>query len=182
MYRKNHNPAALRSRHLIADALCSLMKRGKPFSQITVTEICKEAAVGRKTFYRNFMLREDVMDFQLDFMRNAYQAELASLPREQYLYHHFAYIQENADFFIALYHNGLISMANEKFSTLLPDTMPLWSRDPIEQDYRSACVIGGIEAIQRVWISRGCTESIHRMVEIAQRCQAQALSVPEATP
>ena len=44
--------------------------------------------------------------------------------------------------------------------------MPIWSENPIEQEYRSAYIISGIEAIQRVWISRGCVESIDEVVAI----------------
>jgi len=170
MYFNQKNKTAIRSQHMIAAALFCLMKR-KPFQQISVTEICEEAAIGRKTFYRNFELREDVIDFQLDLMLDDYKKELASLSFEQYLYHHFAFIQENADCFIALYQSGLSSFANEKFSALLPETMPIWSENPIEQEYRSAYIISGIEAIQRVWISRGCLESIDEVVAIAIRAQ-----------
>lgn len=170
MYFKGKNKTAVRSQHMISDALFSLMKR-KPFQQITVTEICEEAAIGRKTFYRNFELREDVIDFKLDLMCEEYKKELISLPLEQYLYHHFAYIQKNADYFIVLYKNGLSSLAYEKFSVLLPDTMPIWSENPMEQEYRSAYIIAGIEAIQRVWISRGCAESIEEVVKIASKAQ-----------
>lgn len=166
MYFKSKNKTAMQSQHMISDALFSLMKR-KPFQQITVTEICKEAAIGRKTFYRNFELREDVIKFQLDLMCEEYKKELAALSLEQYLFHHFAYIQKNADYFIVLYENGLSALAYEKFSALLPDTMPVWSDDPIEQEYRSAYIVAGIEAIQRVWISRGCVEGIEEVVRIA---------------
>lgn len=153
---------------MIADALFSLMKR-KPFQQISVTEICEEAAIGRKTFYRNFELREDVIDFRLDLMLADYKKELTSLPFEQYLYHHFEFVQRNASYFISLYQNGFSFLTDEKFSGLLPDTMPIWSENPIEQEYRSAYIISGIEAIQRVWISRGCVESIDEVVAIAVR-------------
>lgn len=155
---------------MITDALFSLMKR-KPFHQITVTEICEEAAIGRKTFYRNFEVKEDVIDFQLDLMLADYKKELTSLSFEQYLYHHFAFVQRNASCFISLYQNALSSLAYKKFSGLLPDTMPVWSKNPIEQEYRSAYIISGIEAIQRVWISRGCLESIDEVVAIAIRAQ-----------
>lgn len=161
---------------MISDALFSLMKR-KSFQQITVMDICEEAAIGRKTFYRNFELREDVIDFQLDLMFDEYKSELIPLPSEQNLYHHFAYIQKNAEYFILLYKNGLASLAYEKFSVLLPDTMPIWSDDPIEQEYRSAYIIAGIEAIQRVWISRGCAESIEEVVAIASRAQDRQIPV-----
>lgn len=178
MYFRHKNKTAIRSQHMIADALFSLMKR-KPFQQISVTEICKEATIGRKTFYRNFELREDVIDFQLDLMRDDYQAELAGLPIEQHLYYHFSYIQKNADYFISLYHNGLHQLANEKFSVLLPATMPMWSENPIEQEYRSAYIIAGIEAIQRIWISRGCKESIEEVVAIAFRAQEKQIPVKQ---
>ena len=170
MYHRQANKTAIQSQHMIADALVSLMKR-KPFQQISVTEICEEAAIGRKTFYRNFEVKEDVIDFQLDMMLADYKEELTTLSFEQYLYHHFAFVQRNADYFITLYKNNLSSFAYEKFSDLLPDTMPIWSIDPIEQEYRSAYIISGIEAIQRVWISRGCLESIDEVVAIAIRAQ-----------
>ena len=60
MYHKQVNKTAVQSQNMIADALFSLMKR-KHFQQITVTEICDEAAIGRKTFYRNFDMKEDVL-------------------------------------------------------------------------------------------------------------------------
>lgn len=100
-----------------------------------------------------------------------YKKELTSLSFEQYLYHHFEFVLRNASYFICLYQNGLSSFAYEKFSELLPNTMPIWSENPIEQEYRSAYIISGIEAIQRVWISRGCVESIDEVVAITVRAQ-----------
>ena len=176
MYFRQKNKTAVRSQHMIADALFSLMKR-KSFQQISVTEICEEAAIGRKTFYRNFELREDVIDFKLDFMLAAYQAEIASVPLEGRLQYHFTYIQKNAEYFITLYKNGLARLTNEKFAVLLPDTMPVWSEDPVEQEYRSAYIIAGIEAIQRVWITRGCQESIEEVVAVALRAQEKQVPV-----
>lgn len=176
MYFKSSNKIAVRSQHIISDALFSLMKR-KPFQQITVTEICEEAAIGRKTFYRNFELREDVIDFQLDLMCEEYKREINELTLDQYLYHHFSYIQKNAEYFIVLYRNGFSSLAYEKFSVLLPDTMPVWSDNQVEQEYRSAYIIAGIEAIQRVWITRDCKESIDEVVSLALKAQDRQIPI-----
>lgn len=167
MYRKQQNKTAIRSQHMIADALFSLMKR-KPFSEITVTELCAEAAIERKTFYRNFELREDVIDFKLETMLETYRCELARISPEKYLHHHLTYIQKNAELFAILYRNGFLPIANQKFSVLLPDVMPTWSNNSVEQEYRSAYIIGGIEAIQRIWISRGCIESIPEVIAVIQ--------------
>ena len=61
MYTVQKNPAALRSQELICRGLCSLMAE-LPFEEITITRICQEAGVGRKTFYRNYERKEDVLE------------------------------------------------------------------------------------------------------------------------
>lgn len=162
---------------MIADALFSLMKR-KPFQQITVTEICEEAAIGRKTFYRNFELKEDVIDFQLDRLCEQYGKEIVGMNSEQHLRHHFEFIQKHSDFFIALYQNGFHQTAYAKFSVLLPETMPTWSENPVEQEYRSQYTIAGIEAIQRVWVIRGFQESLDEVVQFVHQSQNQHIPIP----
>lgn len=178
MYFKQKNKTAIQSQHMIADALFCLLKR-KPFAQITVTEICEEAAIGRKTFYRNFELREDVIEFQLDNMCVEYIQEIDGMPIEERLVHHFEYVKRNKEYFILLYKNGFNEMVRDKFSILLPDTMPVWTEDVIEQEYRSAYIIAGITEIGRVWITRGCKESIERVVEYAMRAQDKQVPMIE---
>lgn len=179
MYHKQANKTAIQSQHMIADALFSLMKR-KPFQQITVTEICDEAAVGRKTFYRNFELREDVIDFWLDLRYAEYEISYLPLSLEDRLYYHCAFLQKYAQELITLYRNGLHPMVERKFSRFLPDTMPLWSIDPVEQEYRSQYIIAGIDAIIRVWVTRGFQESVEQIAAIIQ--QAQESPQPLETP
>ena len=60
--------------------------------------------------------------------------------------------------------------------------MPVWSENPIEQEYRSAYIIAGIEAIQRVWISRGCIESIEEVVKITSQAQDRQIPVGQKEP
>ena len=172
MYHKQANKTAIQSQHMIADALFSLMKR-KPFQQITVTEICEEAAIGRKTFYRNFEIKEDVVDFWLDLRCAEYKKDLLRVPLEEKLYYHCAFLKKYAESLIILYCNGLHPLVEKKFSVFLPDTMPLWSDDPVEQEYRSQYIVAGIEAIIRVWVTREFQESIDEIVEIAKRAQEQ---------
>ena len=81
------------------------------------------------------------------------------------------------DELIALYQNGLHPIVEKKFSIFLPDTMPLWSEDPVEQEYRSQYIIAGIDAIIRVWVTRGFQESVEEIVEIMKRAQEQQIPV-----
>ncbi len=174
MYLKKGNKTALLSQQLIAEALFSLMKE-KPFQRITVKEICQKADVGRKTFYRNFELREDVVDFCLDQMCAQYHQEIQEMGLDEQLRHHFEFIKSHADCFILLHHHGFQERLHEKFAVLLPETMPIWSEDPVEQRYRSEYIVSGIEAVSRVWISRNYAESVDEIVQIAQRVQIVSL-------
>lgn len=170
MIHKQTNKTAIQSQHLIADALFRLMK-SKSFQKITITELCEEAAIGRKTFYRNFDWKEDVIDFRLEALYQQYTCQIRKMTIEEQLYHHFAFIRQNAEDFILLYQNGLHELAYQRFASLLPQTMPIWSTDPVEQAYRSAYIVSGIEAIQKVWIDRKFTESIDKVVSIVRKMQ-----------
>ena len=49
-----------RVRRATANALIALMKR-KRFSEISVTDIVREAGIARQSYYRNFDCKEDVI-------------------------------------------------------------------------------------------------------------------------
>ena len=58
------NKTALTSQKQIADALLALLQ-DKPFSDISVCEICKEAQISRQTFYSLFQSKENVICYEL---------------------------------------------------------------------------------------------------------------------
>lgn len=174
MYYRHTGKSALRSQNMIADALFELMKR-KDFQKITVTEICKEAAVGRKTFYRNFELREDVIDFRLDSVYSEYEKGFYAISAEKRLKYHYEFVCRHMELFITLYKNGLLPLANSKFSVLLPNAMPGWTDDPVEQQYKSAYLISGVEAIERVWIERGLCESVEEIVMFTHKALREGI-------
>lgn len=178
MYTRHTNKTALQSQHMITDALFRLMKE-MPFSSIRITEICKEAGVGRKTFYRNFELKEDVIAFKLDQLCADYEKGLPGIRLEDRLAYHFSFIRQYAQEMIVLYNQGLSEMLNAKFAVFLPRTMPVWSEDPMEQEYLSAYVIAGITAVAQVWVTGGFRESLEYIQEIAKRAQGNLKYVRE---
>lgn len=54
-----------------------------PFDEITVTRICQEAEVGRKTFYRHFEEKKDVVMLMIDHLREEYEKELEHISPEE---------------------------------------------------------------------------------------------------
>ena len=63
MYRGS-NKTALQSQRQIAGAMMALI-REKPYTQITISELCKTAGISRQTFYSLFTSRENVIVFTL---------------------------------------------------------------------------------------------------------------------
>ena len=68
------NPTALSSQLQISEALVRLMER-KLYSEITVSELCRESGISRQTFYTLFHAKENVVVFTL-------QKKACELPRE----------------------------------------------------------------------------------------------------
>lgn len=61
MYEGN-NPTALNSREWLVSALLTLMET-KPYSKITVKDICQKADLSRQTFYNFFETKDDMILF-----------------------------------------------------------------------------------------------------------------------
>ena len=115
------------------------------------------------------------MDFWLDLRCEECREVLLPVPTEEQLYHYCFFLKKYMDELIALYQNGLHTLVEKKFSIFLPYTMPLWSDDPVEQEYRSQYIIAGIDAIIRVWVTREFQESVEEIVEIAKRAHQQQI-------
>lgn len=62
-----HTQAALQRRELLEKALLTLMQR-KGYAQTTVTDLCREAGIPRRTFYHYFDCKEDVLHAVVEHM------------------------------------------------------------------------------------------------------------------
>lgn len=76
----SENPSAIRSRKEITQALLALMKI-HPYSEITVKQIILEAGLARKTFYRNYDSKDDVLlSLNKETLHNYYNVVLTIPP------------------------------------------------------------------------------------------------------
>ena len=72
---KGTNPTAIKSQHWLADTLLDLMEE-KPYEDITIKDICKNADLSRQTFYNYFETKEELFRYLL---RSTYEEKLNSL-------------------------------------------------------------------------------------------------------
>lgn len=66
-----------RSKQWMADALLILIKE-KPYSEISITEIAEKAGISRLTFYRNFVNKEDILQYHFDRVFSEYISSFQS--------------------------------------------------------------------------------------------------------
>ena len=67
MAKLPHTQATLQRRELLQEALLTLMQR-KGYAQTTVTDLCREAGIPRRTFYHYFDCKEDVLHAVVEHM------------------------------------------------------------------------------------------------------------------
>ena len=105
----------------LADALIKLMKT-QDFDTINVNSICKEADIGRTTFYRYFdnkNSKEEMLLFKIKYEWEQYsnKPENDEQGKEADLT---AFIYDNRRLFSMLYHNNLISVIMRALEDLIP--------------------------------------------------------------
>ena len=109
----------------LADALIKLMDT-KDFSEINVNAICREANIGRTTFYRYFESKnskEDLLIFKILYEWEQYAARHTGIQQEKD-FGLTGYIYENRELFTKLYRSGLITVIMRAFEELIPAGEP----------------------------------------------------------
>lgn len=173
MYMKSvkENPIAVQSKQWILKALLVLMAE-KDFSKITVKELAKRADLDRKTFYRNFNSKEEVLYLILEEMCQRYIQMLQELPKlcayegtEAY----FTLCIEYKDFFMLLKQHNLLPLVLMKFDEYLPALNDIFINDPTYRNkskYELVYQAGGFWNVTTRWIYDGLKETPAEMAQI----------------
>ncbi len=159
-----HQRQKEQSARMIEDALLALMGE-KEFGKITVSELVKRADVARRTFYRLYAEKEDVLRGYLGRLCKDYQEAFPVLGnynlkqiageffgfwykyREQLCLFHKCGVEE------MIYHE--ISLASTK---VVKERMGNSSGNEEEKEYFACYSAGGFLMLLRRWVEEGMTE------------------------
>lgn len=172
-------------------ALLSLIKK-KPFSYITVSEICKTDGVNRSTFYLHYETVGDLLNetarYLLDEFLSYFSAETQAVALnihecsldelvficDTYLTPYLTYFKDHKELLAtALSHNktfGFEDVYKRMFESIFD---PILDRFHYPQDIRQYVMmyyLNGINAIICEWIKKGCDKSIGEMAKIISVC------------
>ncbi len=186
MMNGSQNPSALRSKALITESLLRLMHE-IPYGEITVKRIILDTDLVRKTFYRNFRSKDDVLDSIIDKAITDYTDALVS-STEDPLTVIFRFCGQNKDLFSILQKNNMLYILllklNEKIpqisKTADPDRNPFVKlMSGLDPDYLIAFNIGAVWNIISLWTERGMTDDPsdirHLLEQYLQRLSQQKI-------
>lgn len=168
------NPIVMRSKAQLLQALLTLMEE-KNFYKITVKELTKRAELDRKTFYRHFQTKEDVLFWHMEEACENYLTKLQALSQfnsytvsEAY----FSVCFEYMTFFKILNKNNLLGIMFTKFDNYLSTLNQFFSNHPSyrnKSEYELYYQSGGFWNVTQHWIEKGAIESIEEMALITSQ-------------
>lgn len=168
-----------RVKNNITTALLHLMYQ-KSFSDITISELIRNAGVARVSFYRNYDSKEDVLLTLIDDVLEQFREAIDSNEAEYYTYQNvlksFRFFKIYGDFVLDLYHFGYGSILLEKlnrFHEEIAGTMPNTS---IEK-YGLYMYMGALFNTAIVWLQNGTKESEENITDIF--CRLWGISCEE---
>lgn len=147
-----------KSKEWILQALIILMRK-KTFERITIKEISEKAGIDRKTFYRNFVSKYDVLQLYLD---RAYEEYIKNLQNEKTLdiftisKIYFEFCQKHIDFLRILDKSNMLIFILIAFDKYLPKIYEILNdnetmNDPI-YDFALSFFTGGFWNMSVKWI------------------------------
>lgn len=159
----SQNPSAIRSKNEITNTLLQLMNT-YPYQEITVKQLILESHIARKTFYRNFLSKDDVLDSYIDRIMYEYIESLLQIPNcklSHILDVILGFCTQNQHFLFQLRDNDLMHLLLKKWNTFIPimHNQVVRSDHPIFQgfipeqvDYIIAFNVGAVWNVLMKWI------------------------------
>ena len=166
---KNVSPYSneARNTYVVEQITNSVLKllREKPLYEISISEICDNAIVGRTSFYRNYTTKEDVVRKYIEKDIRGWQQKYDQSGEDSNakLYGSlFQHLKENSDFYLLLKQRGLMHLFLDVFTTL-SGAKP---EDYNMAAYTKAFIAYGTYGWIEEWIARGMQESADTMASL----------------
>ena len=157
---RTNSKIAEQSKQKISKALLTIMKQ-YDFKGITITQISQEAKLSRKTFYRLFSSKEDVLTF---FFENLYEECLLQIKSRQVQHYwdivqcYFDFCEERKSLLLLLKQHNLITLLFEgsyKYSFQVFEcirTKEVADSFSLPLPYMLAYSIGGMYSMLLKWV------------------------------
>ncbi len=154
----------------ITDALLKLLQ-DKPIGDISISELCSLAGIGRASFYRNFESKEDILRNYINTIFQEWTAQDSQNDPKllnEFLYIMFAHFEKHREFYELLNKRNLIYLLKDVIIGLCGPNPEHTKIEAYARAYVAYVLYGWIE----VWFQRGMQETAE---EIADMFKSQGL-------
>lgn len=174
---KKTDAQAMRSKEWLLTSLIEQMGKNE-FTKITISQIADQAQLDRRTFYRHFKTKEEVISFGIQKAAHAYEAVLLKnkiFNSKAIASSFFLACEKNKEFLMLLYKHHLIHLLLLEFNSLFPRYHALYTSEEelnhsnIEASYALAYYIGGFWNILIKWLSDGAQKTSAEMARIVEQ-------------
>lgn len=169
------HPSSQLYQEFIVNAFLELAKE-KKISKITITELCERADVSRRTFYRHFEKKEDVVEcYTMNLMKALANALTPAFIRNDMyeftksFFEFFIPEKEHLRFFTE---NGFGDII---FTCYIKSMVPLTYMHPLQitaaestannTECKMAYILGGLWSLLTYWLSHGCVQTPEELAD-----------------
>ena len=171
MYKICHTEESSRRQRELEMGLLEIMSR-QPYQKITLTELCRQMRIPRKSFYRYFPTKEDcllaLIDHTLsdcnDVALNGWNGETLLDVETQLRF--FKYWQEHCAFLDAIDANGLQYLVLDRTTVIVDRMKENTKKISFAQDQLEYFIAHGLMTTVLRWHHFGCQSSPEEMAEV----------------
>lgn len=146
----------------LTGALLELLKE-RPLADISISQLCEKAGVGRTSFYRNFQEKEDILRARVYHLFKDWTGRLGDgAPLDRLILAMFTHFEAHRDFYALLNERKLIGLLKDVILELCgfrPD-------QEAKVAYASAFAAYSLYGWVEVWFRRGMRESAAEMAAL----------------
>lgn len=166
---------ALQSKKMLTDALIKLMATDD-YSKITITQICKEADLSRRTFYRLYKTKEDILNEYMALLTTSFLEKIKESKPKHYpevAAVYFSFWQEHIDFLKLLKRNMLLdtlyNMAKKVAPSIFQIVKPTIKSNEKILEFALSYSIGGLYGMLIRWVEGDMKPSPEELTDILKQ-------------
>lgn len=183
MHKKQVNPVAIRTQKSISNSFLSLLEK-YDYEKITVTDICKDADIVRKTFYNNFQSKDHLVESLIHevFVKIESSLDLYKMSINELLLFAFQFVMDNRESLLLFYNRGLLRFAYKTIASYINSDHILTKLNQENLDsraykYISAQVSAVLISVIETWIENDFNESIEFLADLTESMMYKPLSI-----
>lgn len=150
----------------ITESLLTLLEN-KAIENISISELCDNAGIGRASFYRNFDSKEDILRAHINKLFDGWRSDWEknnSIPLSSVIGMLFGHFEQHREFYHLLNERHLIYLLKD----VILDIMELKPDLPKADAYAKAFVAYTLYGWVEIWFQRGMQESAEEMRQLFQ--------------